>query len=100
MPRRKWEIIQMLHGPTYSAIWVAGVSYADKMAPPGLGATAQGIFAGVLLGLGFGTGAILGGWVYETLGAVAMFRIFTIVVLTSLILFQLSGRNRLVPATQ
>jgi PPP family 3-phenylpropionic acid transporter len=35
--------IQFLHGSTYSAVWVSGVSYADKNAPPGLGATAQGL---------------------------------------------------------
>jgi PPP family 3-phenylpropionic acid transporter len=88
-------LIQLLHGPTYSAIWVAGVSYADKIAPAGLGATAQGIFSGVLLGLGYGTGAVLGGRIYENMGAVAMFQIFSLIVFAALAIFQISGRKRL-----
>ncbi|MEZ4659403.1 MAG: MFS transporter [Caldilineaceae bacterium] len=50
--------VQLLHGLTFSAMWVAGVAYADRIAPPGLGATAQGQFAGVSeAGLSSATGA-------------------------------------------
>ena len=92
-------IIQLLHGPTFSAIWVAGVSYADKIAPSGLGATAQGIFAGVLLGLGSGIGAVLGGRIYENLGAVAMFQVFSLLALAALALFQFGSRIKLISAS-
>ncbi len=58
-----WMVVplQLLHGLTFSAMWVAGVSYANKVAPAGLGATAQGLFSGVSMGLGGAAGALLGG---------------------------------------
>ena len=92
-------IIQLLHGPTFSAIWVAGVSYADNIAPTGLGATAQGIFAGVLLGLGSGTGAVLGGRIYENLGAITMFQVFSLLAFAALALFQFGSRKRRISET-
>ena len=68
-------LIQLLHGPTFSLMWIAGVSYADRIAPVGLEATAQGLFSGVMLGIGSATGAFLGGLLYEHAGLVTMFRL-------------------------
>jgi PPP family 3-phenylpropionic acid transporter len=68
-------LIQLLHGPTFSLMWVAGVSYADKIAPPGREATAQGLFAGVMLGIGSAAGAFVGGLLYEYAGPLIMFRL-------------------------
>ncbi len=68
-------LIQLLHGPTFSLMWVAGISYADKIAPAGLEATAQGLFSGVMLGIGSAAGAFLGGLLYEHVGLVSMFRL-------------------------
>jgi PPP family 3-phenylpropionic acid transporter len=65
--------IQLLHGPSFAAMWVAGVTQADRMAPPGLGATTQGIFSGVTMGLGSAFGAMTGGLLYENFGAAATF---------------------------
>ncbi|NKQ35864.1 MAG: MFS transporter, partial [Chloroflexi bacterium] len=41
-----WQalIISLLHGLSFGLMWIAGVAYADKNAPAGLGATAQGVF--------------------------------------------------------
>jgi hypothetical protein len=44
------------------------VVYADKLAPPGLGATAQGLFTGVFFDVVAATGAFLGGILYEKVG--------------------------------
>jgi MFS family permease len=77
--------IQLLHGPTFSLMWVAGVSYADQIAPAGLEATAQGLFAGVMLGVGSATGAILGGLLYEHIGLVSMFRLSALVALVGVL---------------
>jgi PPP family 3-phenylpropionic acid transporter len=68
-------LIQLLHGPTFSLMWIAGVSYADKNAPVGLEATAQGLFSGIMLGIGSAAGAFLGGVLYEHAGPVIMFRL-------------------------
>jgi PPP family 3-phenylpropionic acid transporter len=76
-------LIQLMHGPTFSLMWVAGVSYADKIAPSSLEATAQGLFAGAMLGLGSAAGAFVGGLAYQYAGPVVMFRIAALIALVS-----------------
>ena len=66
--------VQLLHGATFSLLWVAGVAYADALAPTGLGAAAQGMFTAAVLGLGGAVGALVGGVLYEAVGAAGMFR--------------------------
>jgi PPP family 3-phenylpropionic acid transporter len=85
--------IQLLHGPTYSAMWVSGVSYAAKNAPHGMGTTAQGLFSGVLLGLSAAVGAFIGGFLFENIGPVAMFRVTGFLVLMGIALFLLVGNR-------
>jgi PPP family 3-phenylpropionic acid transporter len=86
--------IQLLHGPTFSLMWIAGVSYADRIAPTGLEATAQGLFSGVMLGIGSAAGAFLGGLVYEHLGLVMMFRLAAIISLVGMGFVYLVERKR------
>lgn len=70
-----WALaIQLTHGLTFSAMWVAGVAHAKKLAPPGLGATAQGLLTGVYFGLGGAAGAAAGGYLYQSVGPFAMYR--------------------------
>jgi PPP family 3-phenylpropionic acid transporter len=76
--------LQLLHGPTFSLMWFAGVSYADAIAPAGFAATAQGIFSGVLLGIGSAGGAMVGGVVYEHFGPVNLFRFAALISLVGL----------------
>jgi PPP family 3-phenylpropionic acid transporter len=82
-------VIQLIHGFTIPAIWAAGISYVAEAAPPGLGTTAQGIFTGVLNGLGSATGAFLGGVLYQNFGPVVMFRTFAVILSITLLLFWL-----------
>ena len=84
-----WMILipQFLHGLTFSAMWVAGVSYADEIAPRGFGATAQGLFSGVFMGIATAFGAFLGGTLYQDFGGAIMYRTMAIVVAVSLLLF-------------
>jgi PPP family 3-phenylpropionic acid transporter len=74
-------LIQLLHGSTFSLMWIAGVSYADAISPAGLHATAQGLFSGVMMGVGSGVGAFLGGWFYEQAGLVNLFRLAAMIAL-------------------
>ena len=90
--------IQLLHGPTFSLMWVAGVSYADQIAPAGLEATAQGLFAGVMLGIGSATGAFLGGLLYEQIGLVSMFRLSALVALIGVIFLALVEKKNHEPS--
>src|SRR5690606_6939379 len=86
--------INLLHGLTFAALWVAGVSYANEVAPKGLGATAQGLFTGMTMGLGSAGGALLGGTLYDSLGPAAMYRAAACCVLVGLIFFVLAGRTQ------
>ena len=85
-------ITQLFHGLTFSAMWVAGVSYANQSAPPGLGATAQGLFNGVYMGIGSATGAMIGGILYQEFGGAIMYRYMSIFVTASVILFLILQR--------
>jgi MFS transporter, PPP family, 3-phenylpropionic acid transporter len=90
-------LIQLLHGPTFSLMWIAGVSYADRIAPTGLEATAQGLFSGAMLGIGSAAGAFLGGLLYEYLGPISMFRLAALISLVGVgfvILVEKKGHGR------
>lgn len=79
--------LQLLHGPTFAAIWMAGVAYVAEIAPPGLGNTAQGMFTGVVMGLGSALGALTGGILYQSIGFSKMFLFAGVSVLFACLLF-------------
>lgn len=85
--------VQLLNGMTFSAMWVAGITFADEMAPEGMEATAQGLFSGVMFGLGGTVGALLGGVLYEGLGAALMYRYAGVGMLVGAGLFALASRR-------
>jgi MFS transporter, PPP family, 3-phenylpropionic acid transporter len=79
--------ISLLHGPSFALMWSAGVAYADRVAPSGLRATAQAVFAAMTMGLGAAVGALLGGVLYDEVGPVVLFQIVGALLLLSLLLF-------------
>ena len=83
-------IVQLTHGLTFSALWVAGVAHAKKLAPPGMGATAQGLLTGVYFGGGGAAGAAAGGFLYQTVGPFAMYRWAALWVMAGLVILGLS----------
>jgi MFS family permease len=91
-----WLVLpfQLLHGPAFSAMWAAGVAYANEMAPEGMGATAQGLFSGVAMGLRAALGALIGGVLYDKVGGALMFRWGSTSALLGLVLFLLAGKRR------
>lgn len=66
-------MIQALHGPSFGGLWMAGVAVANRMAPRGMGATAQGLLSTVLLGLGAIAGSLMGGRLLDLGGSSAAF---------------------------
>ena len=60
---------RMAHGASYALLLVAAVSQADELAPPGLGATSQGIVAAAQTGLGWGLGSLAAGALFDRIGA-------------------------------
>lgn len=75
--------VQLLHGPTFGAMWIAGVAYAKHLAPRGAGAAAQGLFTGVAMGLGGFAGGLFGGVTYDWLGPRWMFGLTAALTLIS-----------------
>lgn len=90
-------LFQILNGLTFPAVWVAGVSFAYKHAPPGLSATAQGLFSATVFGFGAAAGGLLGGLLLGAAGGRAMYATMGLLVLASLALLAPLGR-RLSPA--
>ena len=86
-------VVQFLHGLTFSAMWVAGVAYANEMAPAGLNATAQSLFSAVFLGLGGIIGALIGGVLYDDLGTETIFYFAAAAAAIGFVFFVLAGRK-------
>jgi PPP family 3-phenylpropionic acid transporter len=85
---------QLLTGVGFSAMWMAGVSYADENAPLGMSASAQGLFGASVYGFGAAIGGFAGGLLLENLGGRGMYLVSGLVVLaTTLLVFVLESRK-------
>ncbi len=80
-------LLQLLHGTAFSGMIISGVAYADEVAPPGLGATAQGLFNAVFGGLALAVGAFASSVIRDRWGSVRMFQISGLIVLLGLAIF-------------
>ncbi len=85
---------QLLHGITFSLFLVAGVTYAQEIAPEGMGATAQSIFTSTNMGIGGIVGALLGGYLYELFGIQQMFLAAALMTGAATLIFLPVFRNR------
>lgn len=81
--------VQILHGPSFAVLWIAGVSYARELAPAGRRAVAQGLFAAVTSGLGSFIGNISGGAIYDAWGGSAVFLLGAAVMAAAALLLTL-----------
>jgi PPP family 3-phenylpropionic acid transporter len=73
--------VQLLNGLGYPLMWLAGVAYADQNAPPGLNATAQGLFGAMVSGIGMAVGGFCGGLLLDAIGLRGMYVAFGTAVL-------------------
>ena len=87
-------MLQLLHGFTFPAIWIAGVSYAHEHAPDALKSTAQGLFGAMMMGIGAGAGSFLGGLLLGSIGGRGMYLVFGALVLVSAAFFTLVENYR------
>jgi MFS family permease len=72
-----------MNGLTFPAAWIAGVAYADKNAPQGGQAFAQGLFGATVLGLGMAAGGLVGGPLLGALGGRGLYLVFGIAILVT-----------------
>jgi len=96
LARAPWMLValQLLHGTAFSGMAVAGVAYADEVAPPGLGATAQGMFNAVFSGIGIAVGALVSSIVRDRWSSPVMFQVAGTAAVLGLGLLLVRGRDR------
>ena len=92
-------LLQLMHGLTFSMTWIAGVSYANEIAPPGMGATAQALFSSTLLGLGNGIGALIGSQIYAAFGPASLYRAAAVSALCGFVFLLAVSLRRKPPAS-
>jgi PPP family 3-phenylpropionic acid transporter len=74
---------QLLHGLSFGAFLVGGVTYMSERAPEGLGTTAQAMFTTVSYGLASIVGSLGGGYLYDRIGMAGLFRVLFVTALAS-----------------
>jgi PPP family 3-phenylpropionic acid transporter len=72
---------------TFAVLYLAAVQSVEGLAPEGLRATAQGVFASVTFGVGGLVGNSLGGLLYEPMGMTALYIAAAVVSAWGLFLF-------------
>lgn len=89
MPAPWWvlPVNLLLGGPTFALFWAGGVAEANRLAPSGLGATAQGVLGSVMFGLGSAAGNFLGGVVFDRYGGPALMQAVGWVLAITLVAF-------------
>ena len=86
-------VFQLINGFTFATLWVAGVSFINENAPPGLSATTQGVFGAAVFGFGAAGGGFFGALLLERLGGGQMYAIFGAMMLVMLIVYVLLERR-------
>ena len=84
--------IQTMTGLTFPAMWMAGVAFVDEHAPAGMSASAQGLFNVMVFGVGTALGGFVGGALLESIGAQAMYLVFGLVILASVLVILVIGK--------
>jgi len=84
---------QLINGFTFATLWIAGVSFINENAPPGLSATMQGVFGAAVFGFGAAGGGFIGSLLLARLGGAQMYAIFGVMMLVMLIVYLLFERQ-------
>ena len=58
----------LLNALTIPLLSIAGVAYANKISPPGMKSTGQGVFYAMLFGFGLAAGGLVGGPLLDSIG--------------------------------
>ncbi|XP_019640591.1 PREDICTED: major facilitator superfamily domain-containing protein 6-like [Branchiostoma belcheri] len=88
-----WAIpVEVLHGTTYGAMFAASTTYASQIAPPGMEATMQGVMGAVFMGVGWASGSLIGGALFDRYGGVVLFRVYAGVCLFTCVVYTVVSR--------
>lgn len=71
-----WAILpcEVLHGLTFAVTWSVSCTFANMVSPPECHTTMQALLEGLHWGFGSGMGALVGGYLYDSVGAVRLFQ--------------------------
>jgi MFS transporter, PPP family, 3-phenylpropionic acid transporter len=72
---------QLLHGFCFASVWTAGVHEAQRLAPPGLAATAQSLFNTSIFGVAVILANSIGGVIYQSAGYPVLFGVAALLAL-------------------
>ena len=89
-----WTVLpcELLNGLTFAVTWSVSCTYANMISPPGCEAVVQALLEGLHFGLGYGSGAVVGGFIYEYYGGIRLFQLCALLSLVSTILALLTWR--------
>jgi MFS transporter, PPP family, 3-phenylpropionic acid transporter len=94
-PVPEWVLVaQLLHGLCFATLWTGGVVEAQRLAPPGLEATAQSLFGTAVFGVAVALANLIGGVVYRDFGFGALFAAAAILALLGAAGFLLGRTDR------
>jgi len=79
--------IQLTHAFTFGVFYLASVQTMDALAPEGLRATAQGVFASIAFGVSGLVGNVLGGRFYEPLGMRRLYAVASVLAAAATLLY-------------
>jgi PPP family 3-phenylpropionic acid transporter len=94
-PSPEWALgAQLLHGFCFAAMWTAGVHEAQRLALPGLAATAQSLFSTALFGVAVVIANTIGGVIYQNMGSTVLFASAAVLALIGAVGFMLPFEER------
>jgi len=73
-----------VNGLAFPIMWLAGVAYADELAPEGMKSTGQGLFTAIVFGFGQAVGGVIGGPLLESIGGRGLNLVYGIVVMATI----------------
>jgi len=85
-------LVQLLNGPSFALLLVGSVIFVNEHTPPGLNTTALAIFNTIAYGFGSMSGSLLGGYIFDQFGLIALFQIFSMITLAGLAVFVIGQR--------
>lgn len=87
MPAPEWSVpINAINGPAYVFFWTSAVTLANRLAPPGMAGTAQGLVNSTMNVAGM-VGSLLTGWLFDLLGPTQLFLVLAVIAAAALVVF-------------